>query len=158
MFPRYLFIRPDPADESHSWAPISSSRSVSKLARFGQQPATVPEWGSGTPRREFLHVDDLADAWVFLMNAYSSPEIVNVGWGEDVSIAELEVMIKDVVGVEGEIVFDPSKPGGTPRKLLDTGRLRRLGWRPSIRLEEGVASTYLNGSCSTEIWSAAARG
>ncbi len=107
-----------------------------------QGAESVDVWGSGTPRREFLHVDDLADACVFLMNTYSSADIVNVGWGEDVSILELAELIKDVVGFKGELVFDASKPDGTPRKLLDTSRLTALGWQPSISLRTGVEGTY----------------
>jgi GDP-L-fucose synthase len=104
--------------------------------------AAVQVWGTGTPRREFLHVDDLADACVFLMDAYSSEEIVNIGWGKDISIAELAELIRGVVGFEGDIEFDASKPDGTPRKLLDTSRLAALGWRPSIALADGIAVTY----------------
>ncbi len=99
-------------------------------------------WGSGKPRREFLHVDDLADACVFLLQNYDSPEIVNVGWGEDISIRQLAELICEVVGFEGEITFDASKPDGTPRKLLDVSKLTALGWRPSISLREGIARTY----------------
>lgn len=104
--------------------------------------STVEVWGSGTPKREFLHVDDLADAAVFLMNTYDEPEIVNVGVGEDVSIRELAETVKGVVGFEGELVFDASKPDGTPRKLMDVTRLTALGWKASIPLKQGVASTY----------------
>ena len=104
--------------------------------------SSVPVWGSGEPRREFLHVDDLADACVFLMQNYSDPDIVNVGWGKDISIAELAILIKDTVQYSGDIAFDPSKPDGTPRKLLDTARLMALGWQPSISLADGVAETY----------------
>jgi len=102
----------------------------------------VEVWGSGTPRREFLHVNDLADACVFLMKNYSSTEIINIGWGKDVSITELAELIRRVIGFEGRIVFDSSKPDGTPRKLLDTSRMRALGWQPSIALREGIESTY----------------
>jgi GDP-L-fucose synthase len=104
--------------------------------------AEVVVWGTGAPRREFLHVDDLADACVYLVENYSSEEIVNIGWGRDLSIAELAETVRDVVGFEGEIVYDRTKPDGTPRKLLDTSRLRALGWRPSITLAEGLRSTY----------------
>ena len=103
---------------------------------------SVSVWGSGKPRREFLHVDDLADACVFLMSRYSSEDIVNVGWGRDISIRELAEMIRDVVGYSGAIEFDSSKPDGTPRKLLDTSRLSALGWKPSISLRDGIQSTY----------------
>ena len=102
----------------------------------------VTVWGTGTPRREFLHVDDLADACVYLMQNYSSDEIVNVGWGKDLSIAELAETIREVVGFEGEIVFDRDKPDGTPRKLLNTSRLTALGWQPTIPLKQGVTDTY----------------
>jgi GDP-L-fucose synthase len=102
----------------------------------------VTVWGTGTPRREFLHVDDLADACVYLMQNYSSDEIVNVGWGKDLSIAELAETIREVVGFEGEIIFDRDKPDGTPRKLLDTSRLTALGWQPTITLHDGIANTY----------------
>jgi GDP-L-fucose synthase len=102
----------------------------------------LPVWGSGTPRREFLHVDDLADAALFLMLTYDEPEIVNVGTGSDVTIRELAELVARVTGFEGRLAFDASKPDGTPRKLLDVSRLTALGWRARIALEEGVASTY----------------
>ena len=103
---------------------------------------SVEVWGSGKPRREFLHVEDLADACVFLMNHYSSPDIVNVGWGKDISIGELAQLISTAVGFQGRMEFDASKPDGTPRKLLDTSRLSALGWQPTIALDAGIASTY----------------
>jgi len=103
---------------------------------------SVTVWGTGAPRREFLHVDDVADALVFLMERYDEEPFVNVGWGEDLTVAELARTVADVVGFGGEIAFDPSKPDGTPRKLLDTSRLRALGWSPRIPLREGVAQTY----------------
>jgi len=99
-------------------------------------------WGTGTPRREFLHVDDLASAAVFLMEQYDGAEIVNVGVGEDVTIAELAGLVKRVVGFEGNLVFDITKPDGTPRKLLDVSRLTGLGWRAATTLEQGIDSTY----------------
>lgn len=104
--------------------------------------ASVIVWGSGLPRREFLHVDDLADACLFLMNQYDDNRLINVGWGEDISIKELALLIKDVTGYAGELLFDPSKPDGMARKLLDTSRMQQLGWSPRIRLYDGVASTY----------------
>ncbi len=106
------------------------------------QSNVVTLWGSGTPRREFLHVDDLADACVFLMKSYSDSEIINAGWGRDISIMELAELVQDIVGFEGEIELDSSKPDGTPRKLLDTARLSGLGWSPSISLRSGIESTY----------------
>jgi GDP-L-fucose synthase len=99
-------------------------------------------WGTGTPRREFLHVDDLADACVHLMERYESGELINVGWGEDLSIRDLAHLVAKTVGYEGQLVFDPSKPDGTPRKLLDTTRLTAFGWRPRISLEDGLRATY----------------
>ena len=104
--------------------------------------AEVEVWGTGTPRREFLHVDDLADACLFLMRHYDGESWVNVGWGRDETIAELADTIRRVVGFEGRLRFDSSKPDGTPRKLLDTRRLTELGWAPRIGLEAGIRSTY----------------
>ncbi|GAA4556777.1 GDP-L-fucose synthase [Pseudonocardia xishanensis] len=104
--------------------------------------ATVTLWGSGTPRREFLHVDDLGRAIVRLLDVYDDPETINVGVGEDVSIRELAEIVADVVGFRGEIVQDTSRPDGTPRKLLDVSRINALGWRASIPLREGIESTY----------------
>jgi len=102
----------------------------------------VVVWGSGTPRREFLHVDDLADACFFLMQNYQQPELINVGTGTDVSIAELAEIIQRTVGYEGRIVFDASKPDGTPRKLLDTSKINSLGWTAKTGLEQGIADTW----------------
>jgi GDP-L-fucose synthase len=99
-------------------------------------------WGTGTPRREFLHVHDLADAIVHLLETYDAEPIVNVGWGEDVTIRELATLVAEVAGFRGEVGFDASKPDGTPRKLLDTTRLRALGWQPRIPLREGIEGTY----------------
>ena len=110
-------------------------------AKVGGAP-TVTVWGTGTPRREFLHVDDLADACVYLMQTYDSDQFVNVGWGEDISIREVAEMMREVVGYRGELVFDSTKPDGTPRKLLDTTRLKNLGWKPKISLHDGLRSTY----------------
>jgi GDP-L-fucose synthase len=104
--------------------------------------AEVVVWGSGTPRREFLYVDDLADALCFLMEKYDSPEIINVGCGEDVTIAELAALIGGIVGFKGKIVYDTTKPDGTPRKLLDVGKCTALGWRPRTPLAAGIAATY----------------
>ena len=102
----------------------------------------VVVWGTGTPRREFLHADDLADACYFLMERYNEPGLVNIGVGEDISIAELANLIKEIVGYQGTIVFDTSKPDGTPRKLLDVSKLKNLGWQPSISLKEGIEKVY----------------
>lgn len=103
---------------------------------------TVTVWGTGSPKREFLHADDLASACVYLMNTYNNPEIVNIGTGEDVSIKEFAELVRDVVGYQGEIVWDSSKPDGTPRKLLDVSRVNGLGWKASISLRQGVEQTY----------------
>lgn len=108
----------------------------------GSGAPTVSVWGSGNPRREFLHVDDLASACVFLLRNYDSPEIVNVGCGEDVTIRELVETVCDVLDYRGELVFDTSKPDGTPRKLLNVEKLFGMGWAPSIRLREGIAGAY----------------
>jgi GDP-L-fucose synthase len=102
----------------------------------------VAVWGSGTPRREFLHVDDLADACFFLLENYNSPEIVNIGCGEDVSIRELAETVCEVIGFEGSLAFDTSKPDGTPRKLMHVGRLLALGWKPRIGLKDGIRDAY----------------
>jgi GDP-L-fucose synthase len=104
--------------------------------------ASVTVWGTGSPRREFLHADDFADACVFLMERWESPEPVNVGVGKDVSIGELATLVQRVVGFAGDIVYDRSKPDGTPRKLMDVSRLNALGWKARIGLEEGVRKTY----------------
>lgn len=104
--------------------------------------ASIEIWGTGTPRREFLHVDDLADACVFLMKTYSDHEHVNVGSGSDVTIMELTEMVARAVGFSGEITRDETKPDGTPRKLMSAAKLEAMGWRPAIALEDGIAATY----------------
>ena len=110
-------------------------------AKLADAP-TVTVWGSGKPRREFLHVDDCAAACLYLMAHYDGEEIVNIGVGEDLTIAELASTVKKVVGYPGEIVYDASKPDGTPRKLVDTTKINGLGWRAGIPLEAGIRSTY----------------
>ena len=115
-------------------------RRFHEAKRDGQKKVTV--WGTGTPRREFLHVDDLADACLMLIDAYDSPETINVGWGDDLPIKELAETVASVVGFDGDIEWDTSKPDGMPRKLLDTSRINALGWNPTIKLRDGVASTY----------------
>jgi GDP-L-fucose synthase len=104
--------------------------------------ATVPIWGTGSPRREFLHADDLADACFYLLQNYNSPEIVNIGCGEDVTIKELAETVCDVVGFTGSLEFDTTKPDGTPRKLLDMTKLFSMGWRPRTPLREGIRGAY----------------
>jgi GDP-L-fucose synthase len=110
-------------------------------AKINNQPAFTV-WGSGSPRREFLYVDDLADALAFLLENYDSPEVINVGCGKDVTIRELAEIVSEVVGFKGELIFDPSKPDGTPRKLLDTSCLKKLGWTPRVSLRDGIEQTY----------------
>jgi GDP-L-fucose synthase len=115
-------------------------RRFDEAARTGAPSVTV--WGTGSPRREFLHVDDLARACVFLLERYGEPEPINVGVGRDLSIRELAELVADVVGYQGELHFDTSMPDGTPRKLLDVSRIRSLGWEPRIGLREGIVETY----------------
>ncbi|MCP4447211.1 MAG: GDP-L-fucose synthase [Myxococcales bacterium] len=107
-----------------------------------QNAAAINIWGSGTPKREFLHVDDLADACVFLLEETDSTELVNIGVGRDISIADLAALIANVVGFKGVIRYDASKPDGTPRKLLDVSKLNALGWKSSVELEAGIRNTY----------------
>ena len=115
-------------------------RKVHEAKASGARSVSV--WGTGTPRREFLHVDDLADACLFLLKNYDSPEIVNIGCGEDVSIRELAETIRETLGFDGDLVFDTSKPDGTPRKLLNIEKIRSLGWSPRIPLREGILDAY----------------
>ena len=115
-------------------------RRFHEAKRDGVNKVTV--WGTGSPRREFLHVDDLADACLMLIDTYDSPETINIGWGDDLPIKELAETVASVVGFDGEIEWDSSKPDGMPRKLLDTSRINALGWYPTIKLRDGVASTY----------------
>ncbi|WP_294260850.1 GDP-L-fucose synthase [uncultured Sphingomonas sp.] len=125
-------------NSSHVLPALIRKAHEAKLA--GAESLTI--WGTGTPRREFLHVDDLADACVFLMQHYSDAPHVNAGFGDDVSILELAELVAKTVGFEGTIVRDTSKPDGTPRKLMSSARLEAMGWRPTITLEQGVASVY----------------
>ncbi len=115
-------------------------RKAHEAKQSGAQQIVI--WGSGTPRREFLYVDDLADACIFLLQTYSGCEHVNIGFGEDIAIAELAQLVCEIVGFTGRIVFDSSKPDGTPRKLLDSGRLVGLGWNPTTSIRDGIAKTY----------------
>jgi GDP-L-fucose synthase len=110
-------------------------------AKINREPEVII-WGSGTPRREFLHVDDLAEALLFLMQRFDDEQIINVGTGTDITIKEAAELIRDVVGYEGKIVFDTSMPDGTPRKLLDVSRIRTQGWGDKISLRDGIRSTY----------------
>lgn len=110
-------------------------------AKVNQSPE-VTIWGTGNPRREFLHADDLAAACLFLMENYNDPAIINIGTGKDISIGEMAVMIKNISGYEGKLVFDTSMPDGTFRKLLDVSKLNQMGWKPGIPFEEGIRKTY----------------
>jgi GDP-L-fucose synthase len=103
---------------------------------------SITIWGSGTPRREFLHVDDVAAASYFIMEKYDEPGIINIGTGKDITISEMALLVKKIVGFEGNLVFDHSKPDGTPRKLLNVEKINALGWHASIKLEDGIADTY----------------
>ena len=105
--------------------------------------SSVIIWGTGTPRREFMHVDDLADACYFLLQNYNEPGLVNIGWGEDISIQELASLIATEVGYTGALEFDTTKPDGSPRKLMDTTKLNNMGWKPSIQLQEGIRRTII---------------
>jgi GDP-L-fucose synthase len=125
-------------EQSHVIPALLRRFHEAKEGGFGE----VVVWGTGTPRREFLYVDDLADAAVFLMGRYEEEMWINVGVGEDITIQELAEMVKEIVGFRGRIVYDPSKPDGTPRKLLDVSRLFALGWRPRVSLREGLERTY----------------
>jgi GDP-L-fucose synthase len=115
-------------------------RKVHEAKQSGAKSITV--WGSGNPRREFLHTDDLADACVFLLDNYDQPDLVNIGCGEDVTIRELAETVCDVLGFDGALEFDSSKPDGTPRKLLDISKIKSLGWSPKIALRDGIADAY----------------
>jgi GDP-L-fucose synthase len=115
-------------------------RKVHEAKQAGTKSIAV--WGSGNPRREFLHTDDLADACVFLLEHYDQPDLINVGCGEDVTIRELAETVCDVLGFEGTLEFDPTKPDGTPRKLLDIQKIKSLGWSPKIPLRDGIADAY----------------
>jgi len=125
-------------ETSHVLAALIRKAHEAKVRK--DQKLTV--WGTGKPRREFLHVDDLSSACLLLLEKYDSPEIINVGCGEDISIRKLSELICDVVGFDGELAWDTSKPDGTPRKLLDVTKLRALGWKPAIPLRDGIARTY----------------
>ena len=140
LMPTNLYGPGDNFDPAHSHVLPALIRRFHEAKLRGDPEVVV--WGTGTPRREFLYVDDLARAVVQLTSDYSGAEPVNVGWGRDITIRELAEMIAGVVGFEGRIVFDASRPDGTPRKLLDTSRITALGWRPETGLREGIETTY----------------
>ena len=143
----YISAMPTNLYGPHDNFDLTSSHVLPALLRKAHEAKTsgareMVVWGTGQPRREFLHVDDMADACVFLLEKYDSPEIINVGCGEDVSVRELVELICAVVGFNGELIFDATKPDGTPRKLLEVSKLKALGWSPKIQLREGIARTY----------------
>jgi GDP-L-fucose synthase len=140
LMPSNLYGPGDNYHPEHSHVPAALIRRFheAKVARAGE----VVVWGTGTPRREFLFVDDLADACVFALKRYSDEGWINVGTGEDVSIADFANLVARTVGYAGEVVFDASRPDGTPRKLLDSAKLKALGWSPKVALPEGLSLTY----------------
>src|SRR6267143_6436407 len=138
--PTNLYGPNDKFDLETSHVLAALLRKAHEAKKTGARELVV--WGTGTPRREFLHVDDCAPACLHLLEKYDSPEIINVGCGEDISIRELAELICDVVGFDGELTWDKTKPDGTPRKLLDVSKLRALGWKPTIPLRDGIARTY----------------
>jgi GDP-L-fucose synthase len=140
VMPTNLYGPNDNYDLTSSHVLPALLRKIHEAKEKGEEKVVV--WGTGTPRREFLHVDDLADACYFLMNNYDEPGLINIGVGEDISIAELANLIKNIVGFEGHIIYDTSKPDGTPRKLMDVSKLNAFGWKASIGLKEGISKVY----------------
>jgi GDP-L-fucose synthase len=140
VMPTNLYGRGDNYHPEYSHVVAALIRRFHEAKVLGGRNVKV--WGTGTPRREFLYVDDLADACIYLMKSYSGSELVNVGTGRDITIAEFARLIADTVGYDGEISFDPSKPDGTPRKLLEVERLTKLGWRAITPLREGIMFAY----------------
>ena len=140
--PTNLYGPNDNYDLQNSHVLPALLRKIHEAKVNGQSEVAI--WGTGTPRREFLHVDDLADACLMLLDRYDSPDIVNIGCGEDVTIRELADVIAEIVGYTGSFRFDSTKPDGTPRKLLDVSRINALGWVPQISLGNGIAKTYSN--------------
>ena len=140
VMPTNLYGPNDNFDLENSHVLPALLRKAHEAKVTGKAKLTV--WGTGTPKREFLHCDDLANALRFLLENYDSPEVINVGWGEDVTIRELAELICDVVGFSGKLEFDATKPDGTPRKLLNVDKLNRLGWSPKISLRQGLECTY----------------
>ena len=140
VMPTNLYGPQDNFHPEHSHVLPALLRRFHEAQRDGLKEVTV--WGSGTPKREFLHSDDLASACLFLMEHYDSPEIINIGWGQDCTIRELAEMIAETVGYTGTLKWDDSRPDGTPRKVLDNRKLSALGWEPKISLQEGLRLTY----------------
>ena len=140
VMPTNLYGPNDNFDLETSHVLAALLRKAHEAKSRGEKKLVV--WGTGEPRREFLHVDDLAAACLLLLEKYDSPEIINIGSGEDITIRELARLVCDVVGFDGELVWDQTKPDGTPRKLLDVTKIRGLGWKPTIPLRKGIARTY----------------
>jgi GDP-L-fucose synthase len=140
LMPTNLYGPGDNFDLQNSHVLPALIRRIHEAKVRGDESVTV--WGTGTPRREFLHVDDLADAVLYLLQTYEGEPIINIGWGQDVTIRALVDIVMSVIGYSGGLIFDSSKPDGTPRKLLDVSRLTGLGWQPQISLEKGIAQTY----------------
>lgn len=140
VMPTNLYGSGDNYHPEYSHVVAALIRRFHEARQAGAREVVV--WGTGTPRREFLYVDDMADACVHLIKTYSSPELVNIGTGEDITIAELARVVANAVGYRGEICFDTSRPDGTPRKLLDVTRLHRLGWRATTSLQDGIRRAY----------------
>ncbi|AWO01194.1 GDP-fucose synthetase [Chitinophaga alhagiae] len=140
VMPTNLYGPNDNYDLQNSHVLPALLRKFHDAKEKGDPAVTI--WGTGTPLREFLHADDMADACYFLMQQYSEPGPINIGVGKDISIADLAAMIRKIVGYEGELQFDTTKPDGTPRKLMDVSKLTGLGWKASIHLEEGIRSVY----------------
>jgi GDP-L-fucose synthase len=140
VMPTNLYGPGDNFDLQNSHVLPALIRKLHEAKVAGAAEAVV--WGTGQPRREFLYVDDMADACLFLMERYEDETLINIGWGEDVTIADLAETVAGAVGFQGRLTFDTTKPDGTPRKLLDVSRLKRLGWSPKIPLSAGIAATY----------------
>ena len=140
LMPTNLYGPGDNFDLENSHVLPALIRKIHEAKLRGDPKVVV--WGTGTPRREFLHVDDLADAVLYLLQTYDDEAVVNIGWGEDVTIRELAEVIVSVIDYKGQLSFDTTKPDGTPRKLLDVDRLHALGWRPRIPLRAGIDGTY----------------
>ena len=140
LMPTNLYGPGDNYHPEHSHVPAALIRRFHE-AKVSEAPS-VTVWGTGTPRREFLSVDDLADACVFVLKHYSGDEFLNVGTGQDITITEFARLVAEIVGYRGQIIFDPLRPDGTPRKLLDISKLRRRGWRAKIGLREGLTAAY----------------
>ena len=140
VMPTNLYGPNDNYDLNNSHVLPALLRKFIEAKNNGDQSVTI--WGTGTPLREFLHVDDLADACLFLMKNYNEKEFLNVGVGHDISIIDLAKMVKEIVGFEGDIILDKTKPDGTPRKLMDVSKLRELGWEAKISLEKGIEDVF----------------